>query len=287
MPFVTGVVAGITPSTDDLPSFDKAVDEQASLRMVFMNWGDPNFPTAEIRSNAAAGAQSVLEIMPRNQDLVALGTPGDTQWNAWICSVARNIASLDLPVTISFGSEMNGPWYSWGSGHFKPSLFVRAWRHIHDMLYGTKAGPLITWMWQPSAMHFGTPSPLPWFPGSRYVNIIGLDGYFIGPADTFDVVFAKTISLIRATTDVPIMVGETAIGWCTGHALADMRSLFRGIRFYGLRGVVWFDIAQAKPGTGSCVTSRYHEDFRIQDRPPLAAAFARQVTWTEMLGHVP
>jgi hypothetical protein len=271
---VGGVVVNVA-------SFDTAIKEHINLRMVFMNWGSTYFPAAEIRRNASMGAQSVLELMPRNQSLVGIGDPGITVYNHWLRSfLAPNIARLRIPITISFGSEMNGPWYSWGGAHFKPSIFIRAWRHVHDLLSGTNAGPLITWMWQPSAIHFSTPSPVPWWPGARYVNIIGLDGYFVLPRDNFDVIFQKTINRMRAKTTVPIMVGETSIGWHTGHALLDMQRLFRGIRRFHLKGLVWFNIHQHS-------TSIYHEDWRIQDRPWLQRSLTRQVTWTEQLRNVP
>jgi hypothetical protein len=272
------IVGGVTRN---IVSFDTAVREHIDVRVVFMNWGSTNFPTREIRYDARAGAQSVLELMPRNKNLIALGDPGTTTYNTWLRNfLAAKIAALRIPITISFGSEMNGPWYSWGSGRFTPSVFVRAWRHIHDMLAGTKAGPLITWMWQPSAIHGTTPNPVPWFPGTSYVNIIGLDGYFVLPTDDFDVIFAKTIRLVRRITTVPIMVGETAIGWHTGHAVLDMQLLFRGIRRFHLKGLVWFNINQQS-------SSIYHEDWRIQDRPWLQGSLARQITWTERLRNVP
>jgi glycosyl hydrolase family 26 len=268
--------------TRNLVSFDTAVKEHVDLRMLFMNWGSTAFPATVIRANTKAGAQSVLELMPRNQSLIGIGNTGNTVYNRWLHDfLAPKIAALGIPITISFASEMNGPWYSWGFGHFTPRVFVRAWRHIHDLLAGTKAGPLITWMWQPSAIHFSTPNPVRWFPGSKYVNIIGLDGYFVLPADDFDVIFGKTIRLVRALTTLPIMVGETSIGWLTGHALLDMRRLFRGIRRFHLKGLVWFNINQR----GS--TSIYHEDWRIQDRPWLQRSLTRQITWTEQSRNVP
>jgi glycosyl hydrolase family 26 len=273
--FIVGSVAR------NIVSFDSAIKEHVDLRMVFMNWGSAAFPATEIQNNAKAGVQSVLELMPRNKSLIGIGDPGNTVYNHWLHDfLAPKIAALRIPITISFASEMNGPWYSWGFRRFTPHVYVRAWRHIHDLLAGTSAGPLVTWMWQPSAIHFTTPDPVPWFPGSKYVNIIGLDGYFVLPADNFDVIFGKTIKLLHAATTVPIMVGETSIGWFTGHAQLDMRRLFRGIRSFRLKGLVWFNINQRS-------SSIYHEDWRIQDRPGLLPTLIREITWTEQLRSVP
>ena len=73
--FIAGAV------TRNIVSFDTAVKEHVDLRMVFMNWGSTAFPATEIRNNAAVGAQSVLELMPRNKSLIGIGDAGNTIYN--------------------------------------------------------------------------------------------------------------------------------------------------------------------------------------------------------------
>ena len=42
------------------------------------------------------------------------------------------------PVALSFGHEMNGDWYPWGTKQTTAASFVAAWRHIYDLF--AKAG---------------------------------------------------------------------------------------------------------------------------------------------------
>ena len=57
----------------------------------------------------------------------------DGQSDAYISRFARAVRTLNLPVAISFGHEMNGNWYPCGSGQSTAAQFVAAWRHIHDL----------------------------------------------------------------------------------------------------------------------------------------------------------
>jgi hypothetical protein len=262
--FVLGAV------TNSLSAFDQAVKHKATLRIMFLRWGTPTLPVRTLTQTAALGAQTVIEIQPvhLNMAQIAAGS-GD----AWLETFAQEVAALGFPVTVSFGPEMNGQWYPWGFAHNKPADFVAAWQHIHNLLAGTTAGPAITWLWQPSAIHFSTPSPLPWWPGSAYVDEVGLDGYYVLPNDTFNVIFANTIKLVRSLTNKPILVGETAVGATTGHQVADLKDLFNGIRAYHLMGLVWFNIAQ---GGG-----KYHQDWRLQDHPAALRAFIADLNVAE------
>jgi Glycosyl hydrolase family 26 len=256
-PFVLGTV------TKDLAGFDRAVHAKASLRMMFLRWKTPVFPQSIILRNASEQARTVIELQPRGLTMkqIAAGN-GD----AWLTSVfAPGIKAAGKGVVLSFAPEMNGQWYSYGFGRSKPADYVNAWRHVHNVLAASTAGPLITWLWQPSAIHFSTPSPVPWWPGSAYVDEIGLDGYYVLPQDNFQIIFAQTIKLVRALTSKPILVGETAIGATTGRAVADVRDLFAGIRKYHLLGLVWFNISQH--------AGKYHQDWRLQDHPSTLRAF--------------
>lgn len=250
-PLVLGAV------TENLGAFDQAVRYKASLKVLFLPWGSAMFPKRAITWAAKRGAETVIELQPKHLTMTQIG---DGAGDAWLRGVfVPGVAALGDAVTVSFASEMNGQWYAWGSGHSTPAEYVRAWRHIHDLLSGTRVGKLLTWLWQPSAIHFSTPSPKPWWPGSKYVNVIGLDGYYVLPNDTFKIIFLQTIKLMRSLTNTPIMIGETAVGPSTGHQVADIRNLFAGVRHYHLQGLVWFNISQD--------AGKYHQNWRLQNHP--------------------
>ena len=80
------------------------------------------------------------------------------------------ISGARTPVILSFGAEMNGSWYSWGSGHTRPNVFVAAWRHVVSVFRQAGAHN-VRWLWTVNSTN-ATAAPLKrWWPGNSYVNV--------------------------------------------------------------------------------------------------------------------
>jgi len=103
-----------------------------------------------------------------------------------------------------------------------------------------------------------------WWPGSRYVSWVGIDGYYYRPSSTFATVFGETIAQVRAFTGKPLLLSETGVGPVAGQSV-KIKGLFAGMRQYQTLGLVWFDIAQHQ--------GIYHQDWRIEDSRAAARAF--------------
>jgi len=116
----------------------------------------------------------------------------------------------------------------------------------------------VTWMWTVNIIddtQAGTiPSPAAWWPGSKYVNWVGVDGYYLKPSWAFAPLFGPTIGVIRTLTTDPILIAETGVVPAAGQ-VATIANLFAGIRNYGLLGFVWFDATNSK-GLNFSITSR-------------------------------
>jgi hypothetical protein len=145
---------------------------------------------------------------------------------------------------VSFGHEMNGDWYSWGSSRTSPRAFVAAWRHLVT-IFRRQGADNVTWLWTVNVIddpHYGKiPSPARWWPGSAYVTWVGIDGYYYHPAAAFSSLFGPTVVAIREITSDPILIAETAALPSAGQP-AKIADLFAGVRSYGLLGFIWFDV---------------------------------------------
>jgi hypothetical protein len=256
---------GVYAGGQSLGQFDSQV-APAALTVSYVHWGTPVSRLAQLITAAAAErAEPILELEPgadgHNTSQILAGGASD----AWLGQFGQMIAQVGRPVAVSFFPEMNGAWHAaWSKG---PASYVLAYRHVHDVLE-RRAGSLITWFWQSSAIHKDTPSPMPWWPGARYVDVAAMDSYYYYPDDTFDAIFGATIGLIRsAAPDVPIMIGETATGPLYNREVWEINNLFAGISENRLLGLVWFDQFQHhRP-------YQFHQDWRLQDFPAALAAF--------------
>jgi mannan endo-1,4-beta-mannosidase len=217
--------------------FAQAIGRQPNLVSYYSPWNWP-FQAGFARSAAAHGALTIVQMDPRNISVASIAAG---QYDNYLRSYATAVKAFPGQVVLSFGHEMNGRWYSWGYLHTSPKVFVAAWRHIVDV-FRTAGARNVTWLWTINIVDSNPPirAPAPWWPGSSYVNWVGIDGYYYQSSEVFAQVFGPTIVDVRQLTSDPILIAETSAEPSTGQP-AKINDLFAGVSAYGLLGFVWFD----------------------------------------------
>jgi Glycosyl hydrolase family 26 len=246
---------------EPVTEFRTAVGKQPNLVGYYSGWGE-HFATQFANTVVRHGAVPIIQWDPTNAPISKIAAG---HYDRYLRSFAESVRDYARAVVIGFGHEMNANWYSWGYGHVPPSVFVAAWRHIVT-LFRAQGADNVTWLWTINADLPTTGPVASWWPGADYVTWVGIDGYYYIPANNFVSVFGKTIAQVRAITNKPVLVSETAVGPVPNQA-AKIANLFHGMHQYGTLGLVWFDIAQND--------GRYHQDWRIENSPAAAAAFRR------------
>jgi mannan endo-1,4-beta-mannosidase len=235
-----GVYAsGVPDSYAGVTAFSKATGAHPDVVMYYSGWFVP-FPTKFAVGAANEGAVPLVQMDPDNVSVAGIASG---RYDAYLSAYAEAIRNYRHPVILSFGHEMNGYWYSWGYRHTSPQVFVAAWRHIVK-LFRSLGARNVTWLWTVNIIndaHGGNiPSPDQWWPGSSYVNWVGIDGYYLKPTWSFAPLFGPTITAVRQFTGDPILIAETGAVPASDQP-AKIRNLFAGVRQYGLLGFVWFD----------------------------------------------
>ena len=252
-----GVYANSAPASyGGLTAFTNATGVEPDVVMYYSGWFQ-SFPNGFASTAARNGAVPLVQIDPTD---VSVAKIASGHYDGYLSSYAVALKAYRHPVILSFGHEMNGTWYSWGHGHTPPAAFVAAWRHIVS-LFRALGARNVTWLWTVNIIndtqHGRIPSPAPWWPGSSYVNWVGIDGYYLKSSWKFAPLFGPTIGAVRKLTGDPILIAETGAGPAAGQP-AKISDLFAGIRAYGLLGFVWFDAANT-------------QDFRISSPAAIAA----------------
>jgi hypothetical protein len=243
--------------------FAQAIGRQPNIVPYYSHWNVP-FDVSFATEAAQHGAETLVQIAPRN---VSLSRIADGSYDTYLRSYARAVKAFGAQVILSFGHEMNGYWYSWSLGHTPATVFVAAWRHIVNVFreLGVRN---VTWLWTANIVGPSTPNPAPWWPGSSYVNWVGIDGYYRNSSSGFASVFGPTIVDVRELTSDPILIAETAAEPSANQS-AKIAELFAGVHTFGLLGFVWFDeddMSVSSPGE--------LEDWRLSN-PAALAAFRR------------
>jgi Glycosyl hydrolase family 26 len=191
-------------------------------------------------------------------------------YDGYVGDAARAAAAWGKPMMIRFGQEMNGSWYPWSpaSGNSAHS-FVSAWRHLVRIFRREGAGN-VRWVWTP---YVKTPNNLPFkrfYPGDRYVDWAGLDGYNWGGKfewKSFHELFAHSYRKLAHLTSRPLMIGEVGCGEVGGNKARWLRLMLRRDvpQMPDFRAVVWFDQIDEKG------------DLRVDTSHAALASFRR---WT-------
>jgi mannan endo-1,4-beta-mannosidase len=236
-PGVPGSYAGLT-------SFAKTTGVHPNIALYYSGWLE-SFQVRFADSAARHGAMPLIQVDPTGVSLASIAAG---HYDSYLRSYADSVRSFGRKVILGFGHEVNGYWYGWGYTHTPANVFVAAWRHIVDVFRQQGADNVI-WMWTVNIIHPGSraiANPSRWWPGSSYVNWIGIDGYYYRPSWTFAPLFGPTIKIVHSLsgTPIPILVSET--GAPAGDQPAKIANLFAGIRAYGLLGFVWFDANGSK-----------------------------------------
>jgi len=199
------------------------------------------FPSRAVRSNYAHGAMTLVQLDPWTVPLYRIATG---KYDAYLRRYARAVAAVRVRIGFSFAHEMNGQWYPWDFRKSGPANFVAAWRRIHrifDAMHAKK----VTWVWTINKLYLRDSRPLAQvtredWPGKRYVNWIGVDGYFRFPGEPFGRVMSPTLRLVRSITRKPVLFTETAV-YPNSLIYVQMRELFAGIERDHLLGFIYFD----------------------------------------------
>lgn len=243
--------------TNSLKNFQKATAAYPTLSVHYLSWGTP-FPSATILGDRRLGATTLLVLEPQRVSLSGIAAG---QEDAYLKSFASAERNLGLPILISYAPEANGSWYQWGAHHISPALYIEMWRRVHDVIQ-ENGGTKITWLWQMNVpWPHSEPMKLLW-PGSRYVDEVGVDGQMTSPGETFSSAFGPSLTEIRSITNDPILISEVSVK--VGPEMPrQMDSLFNGVCHEHLEGVILFDV---------------HKEWQFDNNAPAVAAFKRGAT---------
>jgi cellulose synthase (UDP-forming) len=245
----------------EINSFEHAARAHAAIVMWFADWQHVPAPNlAQLHAVASRGSVPEISWEPwdsavplgHSQPRYTLASIIDGAHDAYIRRWAAALRSYGRPVLLRFAQEMNGSWYPWSeaiNGN-RPGEFVEAWRHVHDIF--TAAGATnVRWIWSPVA-RFGVSSKtiVPFYPGSAYVDVIGLSGFNGGTSlnwtgwrtfgSLFDTYLAEAGQL---APNKPMQISEVASAIHGGSRAQWILNMFADLRDHPqVASVLWFDV---------------------------------------------
>jgi hypothetical protein len=256
---------GVPNSMTGLTDFSTEIGKAPNIVAYYVPWGQPVNQTW-ILETLQAGALPLIQFEPATPSIASIAA-GST--DAYTQSLAQTIRALNVPVVVSFGHEMNGDWYAWGTTKTTPASFVKAWQRLHGIFVKAGATNAI-WLWNVNVTYPVPNIPLkPLYPGDAYVDWIGVTGYFnigAGGRSTYNTLFVPTMDEVRGFTKKPFLLAETGAS-PSSEKPAEIESLFAGVQDHSdVLGFVWFDYDK---------TGQNEADWMIDSDATSASTFAR------------
>lgn len=191
----------------------------------------------------AGPAEPLIEISKG----VSLKSIAHGDQDAWLISYANQVKAYSKPVIIGFAPEFNGSWYNYGLDHASPTDYVNAYQLVVSV-FKAQGAVNVKWLWDISVAfpqwHGPTNSTTlnvkPWWPGSQYVDYIGIDGYYYNQDATFASLFAPAVNAVRSFGK-PTFVAEAGAPQGPKQA-GNIVNLVNGARQAGMFAVVYFDL---------------------------------------------
>jgi Glycosyl hydrolase family 26 len=235
----------------------------ARLRIAstFVAWEEP-FPNEGHELDRSAG-RAPLIAWDGLRDLRAIAAG---RWDSLLRERARACAAFGAPIYLRWGAEFNG---EWNPCYGRASDFVAAWRHMVSVFRSSGARN-VRWVWCPFTVQRprrgGPEDWRPYYPGHRFVDWVGMDGYNWGTTrawsrwQSFSEIFGALYADYAGRR--PLMICEVASAERGGDKaawIADMSAKLAG-RFSKVRTVVWFDTDK-------------ETDWRVDSSPSALRAF--------------
>ncbi|MBN2124762.1 MAG: endoglucanase [Deltaproteobacteria bacterium] len=241
----------------------------------FLQWpaspGEKAFPAKSIEAIWARGAVPCITWEPmyyENGREITISREKITggAYDAYIRDFAGEAARWGRPLMIRFAHEMNISRYHWGTepeafGPQSPEIYRAMHRHLVT-LFREAGADNVLWVFCPNAESVPNTSYDPaagwnrienYYPGDRYVDILGMDGYNWGTTRTpethgwrshwksFEEIFTPIYRELKALSPhKPLFVFETASASQGGDKPSWIIRALETLAMWEVQGVVWF-----------------------------------------------
>ncbi|GLY29177.1 glycosyl hydrolase [Kineosporia sp. NBRC 101731] len=218
------------------------------VHLTYYDFASDDWITSPVsKADFSAGRIPLVNVEPNDVDFddIVNGT-----YDTMLRKRADDAKALGQKFFIDFAAEMNG---DEGWGEHRPAAYIAAWRHIHD-IFTARGATNVVWVWCPNnETSPGTPAAMKYYPGDRYVDWTGIDGYNWGTSDpdfawqTFKSVFAGLYPQLAAKGK-PIIIGEMSSDE-TGQSKATwINQVVPTLKkdYPLIKAVVWFDIKKER-----------------------------------------
>lgn len=234
-------IEGVAWHPERIDRYSRLLGRQPLIVNQYAQFDNQPFVHSQLREVWRRGSMSMISWEPQSYEGRRYSLKGIAAGrnDPYLRRAADAAASWGKPILVRFAHEMNGNWYPWAGS---PHRYKRAWRHL-VRIFRNRGADNVSWVWTPYANQGGDLPFRDYFPGDRWVDWVGLDGFnwgYGGSSYGFRRIFGASYRALTRLSSRPVMIGEVGTNplgkprWIRG----ALRSVLRMRR---VRALVWFD----------------------------------------------
>lgn len=204
--------------------------------------GEHDFPKEEMQAAYEEGRTIELTMQYSGTDEVILYEILNGTYDDYLHNYVKGIKEFGHPVLFRLNNEMNGDWVTYSAYHASKDtdLYNEVWKYIYGLFEKYEVDNAI-WVWNPN--HNSKPNykwnhTLMYFPGTEYIDIVGLTAYNTGTyyegeewtdfKTLYDEIYYEYVEWF----DHPMMITEFASSSVGGDKVQWINEMFETIDDY-------------------------------------------------------
>ncbi len=252
------------PTKSNVEAFQTLQNRHVDIISVFALWGTNSWTWTKNYADVAAENNSILLVTWMANGYT---TPEIVSGNAdtYLKAYAEGVKTYGKEVWLRPFHEANGDWYDWGiaksgAGNTNQTL-IDAWKHVVKIFRDLEVKN-VKWVWTTNATNSGSASFTGWFPGDDWVDMVSIDGYNWGSAQSwskwqsFTQVFTPAYNALSISSK-PLFIPEFSCSEHGGNKAQWITDMFNDIpvKFPRIFALMWFSQSKSAEADWAVNTS--------------------------------
>jgi endoglucanase len=248
---LTGAFLADVPKSYSIEKFSIDYGKRPALILIFLDWG--KFPDGDVvRDVYDRGSMLVVTWEPwqaKEKKAIDYDAVLDGKSEAYIREFALKLKSIEKTVFLRFAHEMNGNWYPWSGQKIGGEKYQHLFKYVRK-IFAEVGVENVRWVFSINTENVPQGNAYrDCYPGDRFVDYIGLDGYNWGTTQSwsrwksFRNIFSSIYEDVVRRYKKPVIISEFSSASAGGDKALWIEGALQAMRrMPAVKGFILFNV---------------------------------------------